>query len=31
MYGEQPAAALVRIHGDPEQPVPGITGGAMLA
>jgi hypothetical protein len=30
MYGEAPAAALVRIHGDPEQPVPGITGGAML-
>ena len=30
MYGEQPPAALVRIHGDPEQPVPGITGGAML-
>jgi FAD/FMN-containing dehydrogenase len=30
MYAEAPAAALCRIHGDPEQPVPGITGGATI-
>jgi FAD/FMN-containing dehydrogenase len=30
MFGEVPAAALCRIHGDPETPVPGITGGSML-
>jgi Berberine and berberine like len=30
MFAEAPAAALCRIHGDPEQPVPGITGGSML-
>jgi hypothetical protein len=30
MYAPIPAANLCRIHGDPEQPVPGITGGSML-
>jgi FAD/FMN-containing dehydrogenase len=30
MYAPIPAANLCRIHGDPEQPVPGITGGTML-
>jgi len=31
MLGVVPAAALCRIHGDPEQPVPGLTGGVMLS
>jgi hypothetical protein len=30
MYAPVPAANLCRIHGDPEQPVPGITGGLMI-
>jgi FAD/FMN-containing dehydrogenase len=30
MYAEAPVAGLCRIHGDPEQPVPGITGGATI-
>jgi FAD binding domain len=30
MYAPIPAANLCRIHGDPEQPVPGITGGLMI-
>lgn len=29
-FGVQPAEALCRIHGDPEQPVPGLTRGAMI-
>ena len=30
-YATIPAAALCGIHGDPEQPVPGLTGGVMLS
>jgi FAD/FMN-containing dehydrogenase len=29
-FGTIPAAGLCRIHGDPEQPVPGLTGGLVL-
>jgi hypothetical protein len=30
-FGSTPAAGLCRIHGDPEQPVPGITDHSVLA
>ena len=30
-FASIPASGLCRIHGDPEQPVPGVTGGALLA
>lgn len=31
MFGVMPSAGLIRIHGDPEQPVPGLSDHAMLS
>ena len=31
MFGAMPTPALVRVHGDPEQPVPGVSDSAMLS